>query len=151
MMVDRHSQTILIVEDNDDDFFATVRAFKKVELANPVQRCTNGDQALDYLFRRGEFSDPDKAPRPGIVLLDLNLPGTDGRQVLRVVKADPDLKKIPVIVLTTSRARQDIERCYADGANSYIQKPVDMVGFIQAITRLKEYWFEVAILPKENE
>lgn len=151
MMVDRHSQTILIVEDNDDDFFATARAFKKAELINPVQRCTNGDQALDYLFQRGEFSDPGKAPRPGIVLLDLNLPGTDGRQVLRVVKADPDLKKIPVIVLTTSRARQDIERCYADGANSYIQKPLDMAGFIEAITRLREYWFEVALLPKDNE
>lgn len=151
MMADRHSQTILIVEDNDDDFFATVRAFKKAELINPVQRCTNGDQALDYLFRRGEFSDNGKAPRPGIVLLDLNLPGTDGRQVLRVVKADSSLKKIPVIVLTTSRARQDIEKCYADGANSYIQKPVNLEGFVQAIARLKEYWLEVALLPKENE
>lgn len=151
MMPCRETQTILIVEDNDDDFFATMRAFKKAELANPVQRCTNGDQALDYLFRRGEFSDPDKAPKPGIVLLDLNLPGTDGRQVLRVVKADPDLKKIPVIVLTTSRARQDIERCYADGANSYIQKPVNLEEFVQAITRLREYWFEVALLPKEHE
>ena len=151
MMVDGRSQTILIVEDNDDDFFATMRAFKKADLANPVRRCTNGDQALDYLFRRGEFSDNGKAPRPGIVLLDLNLPGTDGRQVLRVVKADPSLKKIPVIVLTTSRARQDIEKCYADGANSYIQKPVNLEGFVQAVTRLKEYWFEIAILPKENE
>jgi len=151
MMPHREIQTILIVEDNDDDFLAMVRAFKKAELFNPVQRCTNGDQALDYLLRRGEFSDPDKAPRPGIILLDLNLPGTDGRQVLRVVKADPDLKKIPVVVLTTSRARQDIEKCYADGANSYIQKPVDMAGFVRAITRLKEYWFEVALLPKENQ
>jgi CheY-like chemotaxis protein len=151
MMADRHSQTILLVEDNDDDFFATTRAFKKVGLANPVQRCTNGDQTLDYLLRRGEFSEPDKAPRPGLVLLDLNLPGTDGRQVLRIIKADPDLKKIPVIVLTTSRARQDIEKCYADGANSYMQKPVDMAGFVQAIAHLKEYWFEVALLPKENE
>jgi len=151
MMVDGRSQTILIVEDNDDDFFATMRAFKKADLANPVRRCTNGDQALDYLFRRGEFSDNGKAPRPGIVLLDLNLPGTDGRQVLRVVKADPDLKKIPVIILTTSRARQDIEKCYADGANSYIQKPVNLEGFVQAIARLKEYWLEVAILPKEHE
>lgn len=151
MMTDRHSQAILIVEDNDDDFFAITRAFKKVGLANPMQRCTNGDQALDYLFRRGEFSDNGNAPRPGIILLDLNLPGTDGRQVLRAIKGDPSLKKIPVIVLTTSRARQDIEKCYADGANSYIQKPVDMSGFVQAIARLKEYWFEIAILPKENE
>lgn len=151
MMTDRHSQAILIVEDNDDDFFAITRAFKKVGLANPMQRCTNGDQALDYLFRHGEFSDNGNAPRPGIILLDLNLPGTDGRQVLRAIKGDPSLKKIPVIVLTTSRARQDIEKCYADGANSYIQKPVDMSGFVQAIARLKEYWFEIAILPKENE
>lgn len=151
MMADGRSQTILIVEDNDDDFFATMRAFKKADLANPIQRCTNGDQALDYLFRRGEFSDNGKAPRPGIVLLDLNLPGTDGRQVLRVVKADSSLKKIPVIVLTTSRARQDIERCYADGANSYIQKPVNLEGFVQAIARIREYWLEVTILPKENE
>lgn len=76
---------------------------------------------------------------------------TDGRQVLRTLKADPDLKKIPVIVLTTSSARQDIERCYEYGANSYIQKPVDMTGFVQAITtQLKEYWFEVVLLPKEN-
>lgn len=151
MMADRHSKAILLVEDNDDDYFATVRAFMKAELGNPVQRCTNGDQALDYLFRRGEFSDAGKAPRPGVILLDLNLPGTDGRQVLRTIKADPNLKKIPVIVLTTSRARQDIERCYEDGANSYIQKPVDMEGFVRAISHLKEYWFEVALLPKENE
>lgn len=150
-MADGHSQTILIIEDNDDDFFTTMRAFKKAELANPVRRCTNGDQALDYLFQRGEFSGNGKAPRPGIILLDLNLPGTDGRQVLRAVKAEPGLQKIPVIVLTTSRARQDIEKCYADGANSYIQKPVNLAGFVQAITRLKEYWLEVAILPKDGE
>ena len=150
MTVDRHSQIILIIEDNDDDYFAMVRAFKKTELINPLQRCTNGDQALDYLFQRGEY-DAYKAPRPGIILLDLNLPGTDGRQVLRTVKADASLKKIPVIVLTSSRARQDIERCYEDGANSYIQKPVDMAGFVNAISRLKAYWFEVALLPKENE
>ena len=150
-MTDRHSQIILIVEDNDDDFFATMRAFKKVGLANPVQRCTNGDQALDYLFRHGEYSAADRAPRPGIILLDLNLPGTDGRQVLRTVKADPDMKKIPVIVLTTSSARQDIEACYADGANTYIQKPVNLDGFVHAMVQLKKYWLEIAILPKENE
>lgn len=150
-MADRHSKAILLVEDNDDDYFATVRAFMKAELDNPVQRCTNGDQALDYLFQRGEYSDANQAPRPGIILLDLNLPGTDGRQVLLTVKADASLKKIPVIVLTTSSARRDIERCYEEGANSYIQKPVDMAGFVNAISQLKEYWFEVALLPKENE
>ncbi len=142
------SQTILIVEDSDDDYMATVRAFKKANLMNPVQRCTNGDHALDYLFQRGEFSGTDKAPRPNIILLDLNLPGTDGKEVLRMIKAEPALQKIPVIVLTTSNAQQDIEQCYAAGANSYVQKPVDLVGFIQSVARLTDYWFNVSILPK---
>ena len=143
-------QTLLVVEDSDDDFHATVRAFKKAGLSNPVQRCTNGDQALDYLFRRGEFADPAKYAMPGLILLDLNLPGTDGREVLRVLKADPDLRSLPVIVLTTSSAEQDVQRCYDYGANSYMQKPVDLQGFVVAITRLKEFWFEVAVLPKEE-
>jgi len=127
---------------------ATVRAFKKANLINPVQRCTNGDQAIDYLLQRGEFSGSGKAPRPNIILLDLNLPGTDGKEVLRIIKADPNLHKIPVIVLTTSNAEQDIEQCYAAGANSYVQKPVDLVGFIQSVARLTDYWFNVSILPK---
>jgi CheY-like chemotaxis protein len=140
---------MLIVEDSDDDFLATARAFKKAGLSNPVQRCTNGDQALDYLFRRGDYADPAKSPVPGIILLDLNLPGTDGREVLRVLKLDPVMHKIPVIILTTSSAPQDVQRCYDYGANSYVQKPVDLPGFVMAMTRLKEYWFEVAVLPKD--
>ena len=150
-MVGNESQLIMIVEDNDDDFIATMRAFKKANLVNPVRRCTNGDQALDYIFQRGEFSVPGAAPRPSLILLDLNLPGTDGREVLRTIKAAPDLQKIPAIVLTTSNAEQDIERCYAAGANSYVQKPVDFEGFIRAIARLSEYWLEVAILPKSGK
>ena len=144
------AQTILVVEDSDDDFLATARALKKAGLANPVQRCTNGDQALDYLFRRSEYADAGRSPKPGLVLLDLNLPGTDGREVLRVIKLDPVLRKVPVVVLTTSSADQDIQRCYDYGANSYVQKPVDLQGFVQAMTRLKEYWFEVAILPRDE-
>ena len=147
-MVGNGSQLIMIVEDNDDDFFTTMRAFKKANLVNPVRRCTNGDQALDYIFQRGELSAPGAAPRPSLILLDLNLPGTDGREVLCTIKAAPDVQKIPVIVLTTSNAEQDIDHCYAGGANSYMQKPVDFEGFIQAIARLSEYWLEVAILPK---
>lgn len=147
-MAGKRSQYILIVEDSDDDYMATVRAFKKANLLNPVRRCTNGDQAIDYLLQRGEFSGPGQAPRPSIIMLDLNLPGTDGKEVLRMIKADPDLQKIPVIVLTTSSAEQDIEQCYADGANSYVQKPVDLVGFIQSVARLTDYWFNVSILPK---
>lgn len=144
------TKTILIVEDSDDDFYATQRAFEKSGLRNPIRRCTNGDQALDYLFHRGEFAHLDAEKAPGIILLDLNLPGTDGREVLRVLKADPQRRKIPVIVLTTSDALEDIDRCYEDGANSYVRKPVDMQGFVAAIARLREYWFEVAVLPREE-
>ena len=147
-MVENTSQLILIIEDNDDDYFATLRAFKIANLSNPIQRCTNGDQALDYLLERGDFSAPNSAPRPSIILLDLNLPGADGRSILHNIKGTPSLLKIPVIVLTTSNASKDIEECYAAGANSYVQKPVDFDGFIQAISRLSEYWLEVSILPK---
>ena len=142
---------ILFVEDSDDDFFAAQRAFKKTGLKNPIRRCTNGDQAVDYLYRRGEFADSNDAPLPGMILLDLNLPGLDGREVLRQIKSDPRLRKIPVIVLTTSSAEKDIEQCYADGANSYVQKPVELQSFILAIARLKDYWFEIAVLPKEED
>lgn len=141
-------QIILIVEDSDDDFLATMRAFRKANLLNPIQRCSNGDQALDYLYQRGEFT-AGSAPRPGMVLLDLNLPGTDGRDVLKMIKSAPELRQIPVIVLTTSDAREDIHRCYDAGANSYVKKPVDLVGFVEAMARLKEYWLGVAVLPKE--
>jgi CheY-like chemotaxis protein len=147
-MVGNDSQLILIVEDNDDDYFATMRAFKKANLVNPVRRCTNGDQALDYLLQRGEFSVSDSAPSPSIILLDLNLPGTDGRSVLQTLKVTPEIKNIPVIVLTTSIAEQDIEQCYAAGANSYVQKPVNFEGFVKAIGMLSEYWLEVSVLPK---
>lgn len=129
------SGLILIVEDSDDDYLATMRAFKKAHLANPVKRCINGDHALDFLFRSGEFADE---PRPSLILLDLNLPGTDGREVLHTIKSDPVLKRIPVIVLTISNAREDIERCYREGANTYIQEPVDFPKFLEAIARLED-------------
>jgi CheY-like chemotaxis protein len=142
------SQPILLVEDSPEDFETTERAFRRSGLKNPIYRCADGEEALDFLYRRGRYSDPDQAPRPGVILLDLNLPGTDGREVLSEIKNDPNLKQIPVIVLTTSKDERDIEVCYRCGANSYIQKPVDLDGFMQAIERLNDYWFEVVILPK---
>jgi CheY-like chemotaxis protein len=143
-----HSQPILLVEDSPEDFEATQRAFQKSGLKNPLVRCEDGDQALDYLHRRGEYADPARSPRPGVILLDLNLPGTDGRQVLSEVKNSEHLRDIPVVVLTTSADERDITACYRAGANSYIQKPVDIDGFMKAIERLNGYWFEVVILPK---
>ena len=142
------SQPILLVEDSPEDFETTERALRKSGLKNPIFRCADGDEALDFLHRRGRFADPETSPRPGVILLDLNLPGTDGREVLNEVKTDPDLRQIPVIVLTTSKDDRDIEVCYRCGANSYVQKPVDLEGFMKAIERLNDYWFEVVILPK---
>lgn len=144
------SQTILIVEDSPEDYETTIRALKKSGVSNNIVRCEDGDEALDYLYRHSKYADPKTSPRPGIILLDLNLPGTDGREVLAEIKNNNDLKKIPVIVLTTSSDERDIEQCYADGANSYIHKPVDLPGFFVAISRLKDYWFEIVILPKSE-
>jgi CheY-like chemotaxis protein len=142
------NQPILLVEDSPEDYEATLRAFRRSGLKNPVFRCEDGEEALSYLHRRGPYADPDKSPRPGVVLLDLNLPGTDGRQVLAEIKQAERLKDIPVVVLTTSSDERDIKACYQAGANSYIQKPVDIEGFVKAIERLNGYWFEVVILPK---
>ena len=139
------TQPILLVEDSPEDFETTQRAFRRSGLKNPILRCADGDEALDFLFHRGSHAD---APRPGVILLDLNLPGTDGREVLSEIKASDDLKQIPVIVLTTSADERDVQACYQAGASSYIQKPVDVEGFMKAIERLNDYWFEVVILPK---
>jgi len=144
----RPAHPILIVEDSDEDYFSTVRALRKSGLANLIYRCEDGDDAIAYLFRKGRYSDAETSPAPGIILLDLNLPGTDGQGVLAEIKQDAVLKKIPVIMLTTSDDERDIDRCYAEGANSYILKPVDMKGFIDAIQQLRDYWFEIVILPK---
>ncbi|NND98568.1 MAG: response regulator [Pirellulaceae bacterium] len=149
-MVDWSNQPILIVEDSPEDFEATVRALHKSGLRNTLFRCSDGEDALDFLHRRGEYVAPDSAPRPGLILLDLNLPGTDGREVLEEIKQDPSLKKIPVVVLTTSTDERDIEACYEFGANSYIHKPVDLAGLVDAIQRLKDYWFQIVVFPKTD-
>ena len=141
------NKLILIVEDSPEDYDTTLRAFKRVGMKNKVIRFEMGDECLDYLFGRGEY-EGKMIVLPGLILLDLNLPGTDGREVLKIIKSDLQMKKIPVVVLTTSNDIKDIEECYQLGANSYIQKPVGFEGFINAITKLKEYWFEISILPK---
>ena len=144
----KSSHPILLVEDSPEDFEITVRAFRKTNIANPIFRCIDGEDALDYLYQRGAYAAPALAPRPAIILLDLNLPGTDGREVLAEIKQVDHLKDIPVVVLTTSADEVDIENCYRAGANSFVQKPVDLAGFIKAIQRLKDYWFEIVLLPK---
>ncbi|WP_028794803.1 response regulator [Thalassobaculum salexigens] len=139
-------QPLLIVEDSDDDYEATVRALKRDgPLANPILRCENGREALDYIKRMGS----PECPRPGLVLLDLNMPGVDGREVLKTLKSDPALSTIPVVILTTSDDEWDVNNCYEAGANTYIKKPVDLEGFFSALRSLREYWLQVAILPRD--
>ncbi len=141
-------QIILVVEDSEDDFEAMERAFKKENVGNTIIRCSNGDKAIDYLFRQGKYYEPDQTPRPGIIFLDLNLPGTDGRVILSKLKQDDILRSIPVIVLTTSSDERDIQDCFQAGANTYVKKPVDFESFIEAMRRLKDYWIEFSIIPK---
>lgn len=149
--MDRSDHTILLVEDSPEDTEAVLRAFRKSGLINPIRHCADGDEALDYLHRRGPYAEPDAAPRPSVVLLDLNMPGTDGREVLAEIKQDEALKQIPVVVLTTSSDERDIEKCYEMGANSYIKKPVDLDGFMRAIQLLRDYWLQIVILPKADD
>jgi len=140
--------TILLVEDNKDDYEATVRSFKEAHFDNPIHWCKGGKDALDYLKREGKYAGDATLARPALVLLDLNMPGIDGRKTLAVIKENQSLKKIPVVILTTSADERDIEQCYELGASTYIQKPVDFDGLVDAIGRIKDYWFGIALLPR---
>ncbi|HLP88854.1 MAG TPA: response regulator [Nostocaceae cyanobacterium] len=147
-MIGKIHQPLLIIEDSDEDFEAFDRVIQKQGVMNPIFRCTDGDEAIDYLYHLGEFSDPLTAPRPAIILLDLNLPGTDGREVLKQIKQDEQLKKIPVIVFTTSSNPKDIEICYNYSIASYILKPIDIQRLIITIKTLITYWLDIVILPE---
>ncbi len=142
---------LLLIEDSDEDVVATIRGLQRDGLDFTLHRCVTGDEALDYLYRRGRFAPPAQAPRPRLILLDLNLPGTDGRSLLAVIKDDDELKSIPVIVLTTSNNPKDIATCYWRGANSYQIKPVDYARFKLAMQTMISYWFETATLPDVPE
>ena len=147
-MEENSESPILLVEDSPEDYMMVKRAFKKTNVTNPLYRCENGDDALDYLLHNGKYSDHSNSPRPSIILLDLNMPGTDGWEVLGFLKSNEKLRSIPVIVLTSSSDEIDINKCYEAGANSYITKPVVFDSFIESLKLLKEYWFKLSILPK---
>jgi CheY-like chemotaxis protein len=138
---------LLIVEDSNEDFEAFQRYLYQYSSDIPVYRCINGDQALSFLYNTNGYTDPATSPRPGLILLDLNLPGTDGREVLRRVKQDENLKTIPVVIFTTSNNPKDIEACYRQGVNSYFIKPMDFKLLKRSIQTLLSYWFEITILP----
>ncbi|MGA9032981.1 MAG: response regulator [Sulfuricaulis sp.] len=131
---------ILLVEDNDAHVKLILRAFKEDRLANPVHVVSDGEQALDYLYRRGDYQDPIKSPRPDMILLDLKLPKIDGLEILKTVKEDVKLKDIPVVVLTSSTDQRDVHEAYRHYVNSYIAKPVDFDKFRQVVQELDYYW-----------
>ncbi|MDP3852767.1 response regulator [Phenylobacterium sp.] len=135
-----HSDIILLVEDNPDDVDLTLRAFEKNNIANAIFVVRDGAEALDYLFARGVYSERDPRDIPAVVLLDLKLPKVDGLEVLKQVRADPHVRLVPIVILTSSREEQDRLRGYSLGANSYVQKPVDFERFSEAARQLGLYW-----------
>ena len=139
--------TILLVEDNRMDVELTLDAFQEVRLMNPVQVAPNGQEALDYLFGRGKYADRETYPLPRLILLDLKLPGIDGFEVLRQVKSTPVLKRLPIIILTSSKDEGDRILSYDSGANSYLVKPVSFEGFLNVIRQIKGYWLSLNVEP----
>ncbi len=135
---------ILLVEDNPADVRLTMEGLKEAKVANHLNAVLDGKSALDFVYRRGKHRD---APRPDVILLDLNLPGIDGREVLQQIKDDPDLRTIPVVVLTSSEAESDVVRSYEAHANCFISKPIDFDGFLRVVHAVDDFWFTVVKLP----
>lgn len=138
---------ILMADDDDDDYVLTQKALRKSKLLNKLCRVKDGEELLDYLHHRGAFETDNECSRPGVILLDLNMPRKDGREALREIKSDPELRDIPVVVFTTSKAEEDIFRSYQLGVNSFITKPVTFENLIQVMQALGKYWFEIVELP----
>jgi len=149
----KHSTTIrpieiLLVEDNPGDIRLTVEALKESKVSNRLHVARDGEEALDFLYSRGSFHD---VPRPDVILLDLNLPRKDGREVLKEIKDDPDLKRIPVAIMTISNAEEDILKSYNLHANCYIQKPIDMDQFVKVVKSIENFWFTIVTLPPNGK
>ena len=140
------SITILMADDDADDRMLAADAMKESRLGNTFRCVEDGQELMDYLTRRGKYSHGN-APRPGLILLDLNMPRMDGRQALEQIKSDPELRRIPVVILTTSKTEEDVLRSYDLGANSFISKPVTFESLAQVIKALDQYWFEIVALP----
>lgn len=150
MSATRGPITILYADDDPDDRMLARDALAESRLANRLEMVEDGAELLAYLHREGRFADPALSPRPGLILLDLNMPRMGGREALEQIKTDPDLRRIPVVVLTTSNAETDIVRSYDLGAASYVVKPITFDGLVSILRDLGRYWFEVVALPGED-
>jgi CheY-like chemotaxis protein len=139
--------TILLIEDNPADVKITQRALRESELAVELVVVRDGQQAIEYLLRQGEYADAPRWHCPELILLDLNLPIVPGREVLARIRSTPHLKTVPVVVLTTSRRREDVQEVYAAGANTYIEKPADFARFVEVLRTIHRYWLDTALLP----
>jgi CheY-like chemotaxis protein len=146
-MEPRNNSTVLMVDDDPDDFFLAKHAFRKSGLKKDFRMVSDGEELMDYLYRRGNFATLESSPLPCLILLDLNMPRKDGREVLEEVKKDPEFRRIPIIVFTTSGEETDIASCYELGANSYITKPAKFDTLVEVMTSLVDYWLKVVRLP----
>jgi len=138
---------ILMADDDADDRMLTRDALEESHLANEIRFVADGEELMDYLLHRKSFAEAADAPRPGVILLDLNMPRKDGREALAEIKAEPSLRRIPVVILTTSKAEEDVYRSYDLGANSYITKPVTFDALVEVMRGLGRYWLEIVELP----
>jgi len=141
---------ILLADDDEEDRMLAADALAASRVVNDLRFVEDGDDLLDYLYNRGRFSNAQESPRPGLILLDLNMPRKDGREALREIKADPELRRIPIVVLTTSKAEEDIYRTYDLGANSFITKPVSFEGLVAVMRDIGRYWIEIVELPPNH-
>ena len=141
---------ILLVEDNPADQQLTIRAFQKGKINTNLQITNDGQEAMDYLLRRNKFQEKSISPRPDLILLDINMPKKDGKQVLKEIRSNDSIKSIPVVMLTTSDQEKDIVDSYNLGVNSYISKPVRINEFIKAVDKLEEFWFTLSKLPPNS-
>jgi CheY-like chemotaxis protein len=146
-MRENRSVVILMADDDAEDRMLAREALQECRLANDLRFVEDGEQLLDYLRRRGDFVDPATSPKPGLILLDLKMPRKSGLEALAEIKQDPELRQIPVVVLTTSRAEEDIYRSYDLGVNSFVAKPVSFQGLVEIMRALGKYWFEIVELP----
>jgi CheY-like chemotaxis protein len=140
--------TILIADDDPDDRLMAKEAMEEARLANEIRFVEDGEELLDYLRHQGKYASPASSPHPGLILLDLNMPRKDGRKALQEIRNDPELRRIPVVVLTTSKAEEDIFRTYDLGVSSFISKPVSFEGLVDVMKALGKYWFEIVSLPR---